>query len=73
MLSGGLVAAYTGPNRRLSARWPAHPRAVACGGRALRGLWNVLEQNPGFVRQWDNPVQRIRDRLALLNALTGSR
>ncbi|MFF5494419.1 SCO2521 family protein [Streptomyces aquilus] len=43
---------------------------AARGDHALRGLWNVLEQNPGFTRQWDNLVQRIRDRLALLNALT---
>ncbi|MFJ3671220.1 SCO2521 family protein [Streptomyces sp. NPDC090106] len=42
---------------------------AARGDHALRGLWDVLERNPGFTRQWDNLVQRIRDRLALLNAL----
>jgi hypothetical protein len=43
------------------------PRAR--GDRTLRALWDVLEQDPGFTRQWDNLVQRVRDRLALLNAL----
>ncbi|MEU6142643.1 SCO2521 family protein [Streptomyces sp. NPDC047081] len=43
------------------------PRAR--GDRALRALWDVLEHDPGFTRQWDNLVQRVRDRLALLNAL----
>lgn len=43
------------------------PRAR--GDRTLRVLWDVLEQDPGFSRQWDNLVQRVRDRLALLNAL----
>ncbi|MHC3473320.1 SCO2521 family protein [Streptomyces sp. 7R007] len=43
------------------------PRAR--GDRALRALWDVLEQDPGFTRQWDSLVQRVRDRLALLNAL----
>ncbi|MFC7912239.1 SCO2521 family protein [Streptomyces nigra] len=32
---------------------------------ALAHLWDVLEQRPGFSRQWENLSRRIRDRLAL--------
>ncbi|KOU60238.1 hypothetical protein ADK57_31345 [Streptomyces sp. MMG1533] len=32
---------------------------------ALRHLWDVLERDPGFTRQWQNLVQRIRDQLAV--------
>ncbi|MEV4680534.1 SCO2521 family protein [Streptomyces kurssanovii] len=31
----------------------------------LRPLWEVLEREPGFTRQWQLLVQRIRDQLAL--------
>jgi hypothetical protein len=33
--------------------------------RRLAGIWDVLEQEPGFSRQWRILVQRIRDQLAL--------
>lgn len=32
---------------------------------AVAGLWDVLEREPGFSRQWHILVQRIRDQLAL--------
>ncbi|WP_369270923.1 SCO2521 family protein [Streptomyces sp. R11] len=32
---------------------------------ALGHLWDVLEDKPGFSRQWENLSRRIRDRLAL--------
>ncbi|WP_406203040.1 MULTISPECIES: SCO2521 family protein [unclassified Streptomyces] len=32
---------------------------------ALGHLWDVLEEKPGFSRQWENLSRRIRDRLAL--------
>ncbi|CAM5381036.1 hypothetical protein SVIRM249S_02145 [Streptomyces viridochromogenes] len=32
---------------------------------ALAHLWDVLEERPGFSRQWENLSRRIRDRLAL--------
>lgn len=32
---------------------------------ALAHLWDVLEDKPGFSRQWENLSRRIRDRLAL--------
>ncbi|MEV7992587.1 SCO2521 family protein [Streptomyces sp. NPDC086077] len=31
----------------------------------LRPLWEALERQPGFTRQWQSLVQRIRDQLAL--------
>lgn len=34
--------------------------------RLLHPLWEVLEREPGFSRQWQVLVQRIRDQLALL-------
>ncbi|MEV0171723.1 SCO2521 family protein [Streptomyces sp. NPDC050803] len=33
--------------------------------RTLAQLWDELEQEPGFTRQWRNLVQRIRDQLAV--------
>ncbi|MHB9850997.1 SCO2521 family protein [Streptomyces sp. Tue6028] len=33
--------------------------------RTLSPLWEVLEREPGFSRQWQSLVQRIRDQLAL--------
>jgi len=40
--------------------------------RALAPLWDVLEREPGFTRQWQTLVQRIRDQLAL-QAITSRR
>ncbi|MGW7542720.1 SCO2521 family protein [Streptomyces sp. NPDC054770] len=36
--------------------------------RVLRPLWDALEREPGFTRQWLILVQRIRDQLALQTA-----
>ncbi|MGW3286850.1 SCO2521 family protein [Streptomyces sp. NPDC001002] len=47
------------------------PRAR--GDRTLSTLWDVLEQEPGFTRQWQSVSQRIRDQLALLNTLAPRR
>jgi hypothetical protein len=47
------------------------PRAR--GDRTLSTLWDVLEQEPGFTRQWQSISQRIRDQLALLNTLAPRR
>ncbi len=33
--------------------------------RSLGHLWDELEQEPGFTRQWRSLVQRIRDQLAV--------
>ncbi|MEU6404670.1 SCO2521 family protein [Streptomyces sp. NPDC046985] len=33
---------------------------------ALGPLWRTLEERPGFTRQWENLVQRVRDQMALL-------
>jgi hypothetical protein len=33
--------------------------------RSLGALWDVLEEEPGFSRQWQTLVQRVRDQLAL--------
>ncbi len=41
------------------------PRAHVDG--ALAHLWDTLEAAPGFTRQWQNLVQRIRDQLTLLD------
>ncbi|MGI5454682.1 SCO2521 family protein [Streptomyces sp. CA-249302] len=73
LLAGGL-GPVEGPDA-LKALRPAAEHLMhlwmprARGDRTLRALWDVLEQDPGFTRQWDNLVQRVRDRLALLNAL----
>lgn len=32
---------------------------------SLRGVWPALEKNPGFTRQWENLVQRIRDQFTV--------
>lgn len=34
----------------------------------LRGVWPALEKNPGFTRQWDNLVQRVRDQFTVAAA-----
>ncbi|WP_406727622.1 SCO2521 family protein [Streptomyces sp. GD-15H] len=39
------------------------PRARV--GKELAQLWDVLEEHPGFTRQWQALVQRIRDQLTL--------
>jgi hypothetical protein len=39
------------------------PRARVA--RELVPLWDVLEERPGFTRQWQALVQRIRDQLTL--------
>lgn len=41
--------------------WMPHARV----DRILRPLWEELEREPGFTRQWQILVQRIRDQLAL--------
>ncbi|HZE39886.1 MAG TPA: SCO2521 family protein [Stackebrandtia sp.] len=33
--------------------------------RLLTELWQALEANPGFARQWDNLVQRVRDQFTV--------
>ncbi|MEV6541415.1 SCO2521 family protein [Streptomyces sp. NPDC051665] len=33
--------------------------------RTLSPLWDVLEREPGFTRQWRSSVQRVRDQLAV--------
>jgi hypothetical protein len=33
--------------------------------RSLSVLWDTLEDEPGFSRQWDTLKMRIRDQLAL--------
>ena len=32
--------------------------------RSVRTLWKELESQPGFTRQWDASVSRIRDQIA---------
>lgn len=39
------------------------PRARVA--KELAGVWDVLEERPGFTRQWQTLVQRIRDQLTL--------
>ncbi|MGW7525769.1 SCO2521 family protein [Streptomyces sp. NPDC054783] len=41
---------------------------AARADRVLRPLWEALEREPGFTRQWLLLVQRIRDQLALQTA-----
>ncbi|MYS93776.1 MULTISPECIES: SCO2521 family protein [Streptomyces] len=70
MLDGSRLGSLEGPAAVLALR-PAvdhllhlwMPRARV--DRALGPLWEVLEQHPGFSRQWQTLVQRIRDQLAL--------
>ena len=40
--------------------------------RSLAAPWEALEQDPGFTRQWQIQVQRIRDQLALQAVLLQS-
>ncbi|GAA4801855.1 SCO2521 family protein [Streptomyces ziwulingensis] len=41
--------------------WMPHARVSA----ELAPLWHTLEERPGFTRQWQALVQRVRDQLAL--------
>ncbi|MFE9623231.1 SCO2521 family protein [Streptomyces sp. NPDC006527] len=38
--------------------------------RSLEALWDVLEREPGFSRQWETQVRRVRDQLLLQAILT---
>ncbi|MFF3498001.1 SCO2521 family protein [Streptomyces sp. NPDC003247] len=38
--------------------------------RSLEALWDLLEQEPGFSRQWETQVRRVRDQLLLQAILT---
>ncbi|WP_329263749.1 SCO2521 family protein [Streptomyces pseudovenezuelae] len=40
--------------------------------RSLTAPWEALEEDPGFTRQWQTQVQRIRDQLALQAVLLQS-
>ncbi|WP_229897824.1 SCO2521 family protein [Streptomyces finlayi] len=61
-LSGPEVANRLGPAvSHLLHLWLPGARS----GRELPELWNGVEQQPGFTRQWQTLVQRIRDQLAL--------
>ncbi|MFC8428963.1 SCO2521 family protein [Streptomyces sp. NPDC057253] len=70
MLDTSRIGAADGPSAVLALR-PAvdhllhlwMPRARV--DPALGHLWDVLEQTPGFTRQWQTHVQRIRDQMAL--------
>ncbi|MGW5254726.1 SCO2521 family protein [Streptomyces sp. NPDC004012] len=70
MLDGSRFGSTDGPLAVLALR-PAvdhllhlwMPRARL--DRALSALWEALEEEPGFSRQWQALVQRIRDQLAL--------
>ncbi|MGW2515811.1 SCO2521 family protein [Streptomyces sp. NPDC001617] len=70
MLDSSRLAAADGPAAVLALRpavdhllhlWMPHARV----DRSLVHLWEVLEREPGFTRQWRNLVQRIRDQLAV--------
>ncbi|GAA3772596.1 SCO2521 family protein [Streptomyces chiangmaiensis] len=70
MLDNSRLGAVDGPSAVLALR-PAvdhllhlwMPRAHV--ERTLSHLWDVLEREPGFTRQWQTLVQRIRDQLAV--------
>lgn len=70
MLEHSRLGAADGPAAVLALR-PAvdhllhlwMPRAHV--DRTLGHLWDVLEREPGFSRQWENLRQRIRDQLAI--------
>ncbi|MCW7943561.1 hypothetical protein AAW14_16315 [Streptomyces hygroscopicus] len=70
MLDNSRLGAVDGPSAVLALR-PAvdhllhlwMPRAHV--DRTLGHLWDVLEREPGFTRQWQTLVQRIRDQLAV--------
>ncbi|WP_327690974.1 MULTISPECIES: SCO2521 family protein [unclassified Streptomyces] len=70
MLDNSRLAAADGPAAVLALRpavdhllhlWTPHARVH----HSLVHLWEALEREPGFTRQWQNLVQRIRDQLAL--------
>ncbi|MFE2421156.1 SCO2521 family protein [Streptomyces hokutonensis] len=70
MLEHGRLGAADGPAAVVALR-PAvdhllhlwMPRAHV--DRTLSPLWDVLEREPGFTRQWQTLVQRVRDQLAV--------
>ncbi|MFE9605199.1 SCO2521 family protein [Streptomyces hokutonensis] len=70
MLENSRLGAADGPAAVLALR-PAvdhllhlwMPRAHV--ERTLSPLWDVLEREPGFTRQWQTLVQRVRDQLAV--------
>ncbi|MGV9244792.1 SCO2521 family protein [Streptomyces sp. NPDC003710] len=70
MLDGSRFGSADGPMAVLALR-PAvdhlmhlwMPRARV--DRQLSALWEALEEQPGFSRQWHTLVQRIRDQMAL--------
>ncbi|MFF6985977.1 SCO2521 family protein [Streptomyces sp. NPDC010273] len=70
MLENSRLGAADGPAAVLALR-PAvdhllhlwMPRAHV--DRTLGHLWDVLEREPGFSRQWENLCRRIRDQLAI--------
>lgn len=70
MLDNSRLGAADGPSAVLALR-PAvdhllhlwMPRAHV--DRTLGHLWDELEEEPGFTRQWRSLVQRIRDQLAV--------
>jgi len=70
MLDSSRLGAADGPSAVLALRpavdhllhlWMPHARV----DRSLVHLWDPLEREPGFTRQWQNLVQRIRDQLAI--------
>jgi hypothetical protein len=70
MLENSRLGASDGPAAILALR-PAVDHLLhlwmpcAHVDRALGHLWDVLEREPGFSRQWENLRQRIRDQLAI--------
>jgi hypothetical protein len=70
MLDNSRLAAADGPSAVLALRpavdhllhlWMPHAHV----DRTLSQLWDALEREPGFTRQWQTLVQRIRDQLAV--------
>ncbi|MER6355595.1 SCO2521 family protein [Streptomyces sp. NPDC001634] len=70
MLDSSRLGAVDGPSAVLALRpavdhllhlWMPHAHV----DRTLVHLWEVLEREPGFTRQWQTLVQRIRDQLAV--------
>ncbi|MGW5235519.1 SCO2521 family protein [Streptomyces nodosus] len=70
MLDSSRLGASDGPSAVLALR-PAVDHLLhlwmpgAHVDRTLGQLWDVLEREPGFTRQWGTLVQRIRDQLAV--------
>ncbi|MBW8703576.1 hypothetical protein MBT84_28675 [Streptomyces sp. MBT84] len=70
MLDNSRLGAVDGPSAVLALR-PAVDHLLhlwmpqAHVERTLGRLWDVLEREPGFTRQWQTLVQRIRDQLAV--------